>query len=325
MTQPIIGTLARPTFSDVNNVVAAPLAKNAATPAAVRPAANTPNTAGLARKNSPMPITISANTSSAGISPPPISVPISENARLIRSSGDCASSTASAMVSVAPATSPMSDEAVFRSRAYSESPKSSACVPNSPTAICARSAGSSTPPSFSRTSCVASRADVPPLPIRCAMSSAFSPSASNAAAVPSEPSTARMLNSLNASATLSASRAPALRPCDIRPTDVEPSMPRLRNSVPYSVMVSVRSPALSAPLWKPLVSTSKPSSALSTMPVRISCATALMFSCGSFPKASAIASDMDVAHSVSTSGPRYFCTSIAALVAAALSSPNPAL
>ncbi len=82
-------------------------------------------------------------------------------------------------------------------------------------------------------------------------------------------------------------------------------MPRLRNRVPYSVMVSVRSPALSAPDWKPRVRTSKPSCASSTIPVRIIWETALILSWGSLPNASAIARDISVAHCVSTSGPRY--------------------
>ncbi len=112
----------------------------------------TPKTRGFARKNSPMPIMPSAKMSSAGSIPEPRLVPMSENERLMRSNGDCASASASDIFSVEPAISPIPDVAVSMSSAYSESPKSSACVPNSPTAICARSAGSSTPPSFSSTS-----------------------------------------------------------------------------------------------------------------------------------------------------------------------------
>ena len=175
-----------------------------------------------------------------------------------------------------PATSPRSRAAVSRSSANSASPRSSACVPNSAVAVCARSAGSSMPRSPSSVSCSADDAVSPPAPTRCAMSSADAPMAANPAAVVSDPSTARMLNSFSASAALSLSRAPASMAWLMSPSASGPSSPRSRNSVEYSLNVSRRSSALFAGPCNPAVMRSNASVESLTSPVRISCAAALI-------------------------------------------------
>ena len=84
-----------------------------------------------------------------------------------------------------------------------------------------------------------------------------------------EPSIARIDSSFNASATLSASRAPASRPWDSSPVAVAPSMPSLANWLEYSVMVSKKSPRLFAPDWNPAVMMSNASVAFAASPLRM--------------------------------------------------------
>ena len=182
--------------------------------------------------------------------------------------------TAAFALSVAPAICPRPLAAVSGCSENSALPRSSACVPNSDVAICACCAGSFTARRRVRISPRPCLAAGPPLAIFDVICSALRPRSLYAATVVFDPSTARIENSLTASATRSASRAPPCKPWLIRPVASAPDKPTLRNCVPYSFSVSSRSSLLFAPDWKPLVMMSNASSALFAMPVRIICDTA---------------------------------------------------
>ena len=182
--------------------------------------------------------------------------------------------TAAFALSVAPAICPIPLAAVSGCSENSALPRSSACVPNSDVAICACCAGSFTARRRVRISPRPCLAAGPPLAIFDVICSALRPRSLYAATVVFDPSTARIENSLTASATRSASRAPPCKPWLIRPVASAPDKPTLRNWVPYSFSVSSRSSLLFAPDWKPFVMMSNASSALFAMPVRIICDTA---------------------------------------------------
>ena len=156
-----------------------------------------------------------------------------------------------------------------RSISLIAAPISSHWVPNSARPTSLRFTGSSMARSESITLSDMFIAASPPLPNSAVVSSTFRPRVSKAPAVDSLPSSTRIENSLMASAARSVSRAPPRTACEIRPIACSPSIPSLRNWVPYSFMVSSRSSDRFRPFCCAAVSRSKASAGVSTSPVLI--------------------------------------------------------
>ena len=209
-------------------------------------------TAGCSCRNSPTPCTKPASADepadTAGVIAEPNAALMELPAACHSSPIDCAPSARVPTASYISSVPPSMPESTGRTVAS----KSSYWVPNSPTAAAFLARGSSMLSSAFTTSKNAVRAVSPPAANFSDITSAFIPSSSNASAVVSLPSLARILNSLTASPTLSTLNTPASAPSTRLETNSSADRPRAEYCAEYSFSTSSRSPFLSAPFCAPM-------------------------------------------------------------------------